>query len=321
MSEQQPTSSPQWEKLIVQGMREISTEMRRARRWKNFFRAAILLYLFFLLLSFSISTHEVNVERQRSHTALIDIVGPIGSGEQANADSITASLRAAFKDKQTRGIILRINSPGGSPVQADLIYEEIQHLRAIHKKTKIYAVCSDMCTSAAYYIASATNDIYADEESLVGSIGVLIDSFGLVDAMKKVGVDRRLYTAGKNKGFLDPFTPVTPEARAHIQSMLSTIHQRFINRVIEGRGKRLHQSDPDIFSGMVWTGIGAKKLGLIDAFGSAHQVARDVIKNKRIVDYTQRSNMLDRFAKQFGASLGEAFTHGLQLAMLHTHIQ
>jgi len=236
------------------------------------------------------------------HTALIDIRGEISDETPANAEELMSALRDAFEDKGSRAIVLRINSPGGSPVQAGLLNDEIVRLKAIHKK-KVYAVCEEMCASAAYYIAVAADDIYVDKASIVGSIGVLMDGFGFTGAMSKLGVDRRLLTAGNNKGLLDPFSPLSDKHKAYAQAMLDQIHQQFIDIVREGRGKRLVESD-DTFSGLFWNGEQAVKLGLADQLGSLDWVAREVVKVEDIVDYTPKENMAERLAKRFGASVG-----------------
>ena len=239
---------------------------------------------------------------KRPHTALININGPIFSSSPTNADSIATSLRAAFKDKHTQGIILRINSPGGSPVQADYVFNEILRLRAKHPKIKVYAVCTDICASGAYYIAAAADDIYANPASLVGSIGVVYNGFGFVDTLQKLGIQRRLITAGAHKGFLDPFSPLKSTEKVFAQNMLNDIHNQFIESVKKGRGKRLIIT-AETFSGLVWPGNQAKKMGLIDGFASAGSVARDIIKNDNIVDYTVRPNYFERIAKHFGSAI------------------
>ncbi len=279
------------------------TEQRRSRRWGIFFKAAFLLYLIFLLVLLFWPAGPSNIGKP--HSALIDIKGPIFAGTQNSADKIVTSLRTAFKDKETKGIILRINSPGGSPVQADFIYNEIKRLREKNPDIKVYAACTDVCASGAYYVAAAADDIYADPSSLVGSIGVLMNSFGFVDTLQKVGATRRLITAGNHKGFLDPFSPLKPGEEQYAHKMLGEVHKQFIEKVEAGRGNRLKQNDPTIFSGLIWTGSDAKKLGLIDGFGSPGYVARDVIREKDIVDYSPRPDYLQKFADYFGASFSK----------------
>jgi len=277
-------------------------EQRRARRWGIFFKSLFAFYLFLVLgiMLFSGADQQASFKSGR-HTSLVDIKGVIAAGGDASADNVIAGLRDAFDDSNTAGIILRINSPGGSPVQAGYIYDEIKRLRGKHPKIKVYAVISDICASGGYYIASAADDIYADKASLVGSIGVIMNGFGFVDTLKKLGVERRLYTAGKHKGFLDPFSPENSDEVTHVKAMLEDIHQQFINAVKTGRGKRL-KDDKDLFTGLIWTGEESLKLGLVDGLASSSSVARDVIKAENIVNYTRRPNYWERIADRIGAS-------------------
>jgi len=278
-------------------------EQRRARRWGIFFK---LFFVFYLLL-FLIVLLSDNIGAKAiagRHTALVDIDGAILADSPASADNVISGLRSAFQNKSIAGVILRANSPGGSPVQAAYINDEIKRLRAKHPKIPIYAVVSEMCASGCYYAVVAADKIYADKASLVGSIGVLMNGFGFVDSMKKVGVERRLLTAGEHKGFLDPFSPMTPEDRRHAQGILNRIHKQFIARVREGRGEALKPTK-DMFSGLFWTGEQAVKLGLIDDFGSTGYVAREVIGVDDIVDYTYRENVLDRFARRLGTAMAQ----------------
>jgi protease-4 len=278
------------------------TEQRRARRWGIFFKSLFAFYLFLVLIIMVYSGKNEQVDfKARKHTSLVDIKGIIAAGADASADNIIAGLHDAFEDKNTAGIILRINSPGGSPVQAGYIYDEIKRLRSKYPKIKVYAVISDICASGGYYIASAADDIYANKASLVGSIGVIMNGFGFVDTLKKLGVERRLYTAGQHKGFLDPFSPENKDEVAHVKTMLEDIHQQFINAVKTGRGKRL-KDDKDLFSGLIWTGEESVKLGLVDGLASSSTVARDIIKAKNIVDYTHRPSYWQRIADRIGAS-------------------
>ncbi len=279
-------------------------EQRRTRRWGIFFKFALLMYalgIFYLYIPKTSSDLSIG-----THTALVEISGPIADNAFANANSIIAGLRAAYKDKNTKGIIIRINSPGGSPVQAGYINDEIYRLKEKYPNIPIHAVVTDICASAAYYIAVAADDIYANKASIVGSIGVLMDGYGFVDTMKKVGVERRLMTAGEHKGFLDPFSPVKPEDKAHMQGLLNNIHDQFIAVVKKGRGKRL-LDHPKMFSGLVWTGEKGIDLGLIDGLGSVGYVAREVIGEEKVVDYTPRPNYLDRFAEKIGVATAAAF--------------
>ena len=237
------------------------------------------------------------------HTALVNIKGEIADGSEASADNIVASMRAALEDTGSQGLILLINSPGGSPVQAGIINDEIVRLKALHHKP-IYAVVEESCASAAYYIAAAADKIYVDKASIVGSIGVLMDGFGFTGLMDKLGVERRLMTAGENKGFMDPFSPQTEAQRKHAQGMLNHIHSQFIAVVKKGRGDRLKET-PDMFSGLFWTGQQAVELGLADELASMDQVARDVIKAEEVVDYSRHDNVAERLVKRFGAAMGE----------------
>ena len=276
-------------------------EQRRVRRWKVFFRTLFFVWLFsgIGLLLFTMQPSEGLPEE---YVALVEINGVIASDQDANADSIASSLRTAFEDDKVKAVILRINSPGGSPVQASYIYNEIDRLKELHKHVKVYAVISDMGASAAYYIASAADEIYADESSVVGSIGAYMASFGFVDAMQKIGVTRRFYGAGEHKALTDPFQPENPTAAAHLRRVVADIHDQFIAKVKEGRGDRL-VNDPLLFSGLIWSGAEAKGLGLIDGLGSASYVAREIIKVEEIVDFSLQPNFLERFAHRVGASM------------------
>jgi protease-4 len=244
------------------------------------------------------------------HTAQINISGEIADGADASAKRVLPALRSAMEDSGTVALVLLINSPGGSPVQAGQIYDEIRRLRKLHDKP-VYAVVEDTCASAAYYIASAADNIYVDKASIVGSIGVLMDGFGFVGTLDKLGVERRLLTAGKNKGFLDPFSPQTEEQRKYALAMLDQIHQQFIGAVRKGRGQRLKES-PDLFSGLFWTGEQAVQMGLADDFGSLDKVAREVVKADEVVDFTNRANLAERLAKRFGAALGRGSVEALR---------
>ncbi len=301
-SENKPeVKSEEWQRDLLNRLAfSAINEQRRARRWGIFFKMGLGLYLvgIFAMFYFPKSVGQSN---SGPHTALIDLAGPISEGSAANADSIVGGLRAAFKDKNTKAVILRINSPGGSPVQAGYINDEIFRLREKYPNTPLYAVVSDICASAAYYIASGATEIYADKASIVGSIGVLMDGYGFVDAIEKLGVERRLITAGDNKGFLDPFSPLKPEDKRFMENMLGEVHQQFIDVVKKGRGDRL-ADDPKLFSGLFWSGEASVELGLVDGLGSASYVAREIVGQERIVDFTPRPNVLDRLAKQVGAS-------------------
>ena len=262
-------------------------------------------FLGLMLLSAYSVFSEISTDlhlKNQTHVGLIDLIGEIADEGPVNADDFTKSLDTAYKSKHLKALILRINSPGGSPVQADYMYHQLRIHKQQYPHIPVYAVCMDMCASAAYYAAAGATYIYANPSSLVGSIGVLYDGFGFVDTLKKIGVDRRLYTSGSYKGFLDPFSPTTPQQVQLLQTMLQDIHQTFIARVKEGRGKRLHDS-PDLFSGLFWTGIQAKKLGLIDDFGSAGDIIHTKLHAKHVVDYTIKKSILDRFAKNINSSM------------------
>ncbi len=283
------------------------TEQRRARRWNIFFKGLFAAYFFVLIFMLYLpgATKDVG-KASKEHTAIIDIEGVISSSSEASADNIISGLRSAFKAEKSKAVILRINSPGGSPVQAGYINDEIYRLKKKYPKKKVYAVIVDICASGGYYIAAAADEIYADKASMVGSIGVLMNGFGFVDAMKKLGVERRLYTAGAHKGFLDPFSKANPEDVKHVQGLLKNIHQQFINTVRKGRGDRLKENDK-LFSGLVWSGEESVKLGLVDGLASSSYVAREIVKVENLVDYTPRPNFVDRFAEKLGVSFGTTF--------------
>jgi protease-4 len=294
-------------------------EQRRARRWSVFFKSLFFIYVFVIFFYIPSDWNSGSIKTGK-HTALIDLEGVIAANTQANADNLVGSLRAAFKDKKTAGVILRINSPGGSPVQAGYVYDEIKRLRKKYPDTKLYVVVSDICASGGYYIASAADEIYADKASIVGSIGVLMDGFGFVDAMDKVGVQRRLMTAGKHKGALDPFSPLKKAEVKHVQKLLDSVHKQFINQVKAGRGDRLSNS-PDLFTGLFWNGEEGIALGLVDGLGNASYVAREIIGEENIVDFTTRPNYLDRFADRIGVTMASVISKsiGLQTATSPLH--
>ncbi|HQU16305.1 MAG: S49 family peptidase [Chromatiales bacterium 21-64-14] len=281
-------------------------EQRRSRRWGIFFKSLLFLYLF-VVLAVVVTPARWRAEGLPGgrHTALVDLTGIIAAGAPASADNVIRGLRAAFDDKDTAGVILRINSPGGSPVQAGEINHAIRDLRTAHPDIPIYAVITDICASGGYYVAVATDQIYADQASIVGSIGVLMDGFGFVETLKKLGVERRLITSGAHKGFMDPFSPENPVDVQHLQQMLDDIHRQFIQAVEQGRGSRLKPT-PDLFSGLVWTGDQSVKLGLVDGIGSARYVARRIIGAPRIVNYTRRQNLFDRLSDRVGTTMAHA---------------
>lgn len=303
MSEQNNWERSVLEKLAYSALQE----QRRSRRWGIFFKTLTLGYFFlvlFLIMGW-IGHGDAGLVTGK-HTALVELEGVIAANNQASADNLIASLQAAFKDKGTQGVILRINSPGGSPVQAGLVNDEIRRLRAIYPKIPLYVVVEDICASGGYYIAAAADKIYVNKASIVGSIGVLMDGFGFTGTMNKLGVERRLLTAGENKGFMDPFSPRNPQHEAFTKLMLEEIHQQFISVVREGRGKRLKET-PEIFSGLFWSGQKSIDMGLADEFGSLGSVSRDIIKAENIVDFTTREGFADRLAKRFGAGVASAF--------------
>jgi len=308
MTDPTPTP-PQWERAVLErvALRALD-EQRRARQWSALFKLLFFILAFTLVAGWLgwIGRGEKEPGASGRHTALVDLEGVIAPESKASAERVIRGLDRAFKDPETRGVVLRINSPGGSPVQAGYIYDEMRRLRRKYPKIPLYAVVEDLCASGGYYVAAAADRIYVDKASLVGSIGVIIDSFGFTGAMEKLGIERRAYTAGANKDFLDPFAPEKPEQREHAQKMLEEIHQQFIKAVRDGRGARLKDS-PEIFSGLVWTGERSIDLGLADAFGSPESVARDVIKAEKIVDYTPEESVFDTLSKRFGTTFGGAF--------------
>ena len=280
-------------------------EQRRARRWGIFFKLFMVTYLVVFLVAL-IPGADTGLTSGKPHTALIEVRGVIADTAEASADNVVTSLRDAFEAKHVSGIILRINSPGGSPVQSGYIYDEIKRLRGMYPDMPLYAVITDMCASGGYYIASAADEIYADKASIVGSIGVIMSGFGFVDSMEKLGVERRMLTAGENKGFLDPFSPLKDSDVTHIKSMLGNIHQQFIDVVKAGRGERL-KSDEALFSGLVWTGEQSVEMGLTDGLGSSSYVAREIIGEEKIIDYTVKPDPFEQFAGKLGIVMAETF--------------
>ncbi len=303
----------QMEQAIVNRIaQEAIAEQRRARRWGIFFKFFFAAYLVaFLIIYLPTDIGGAKISGGK-HTALVDIEGIISNDAIANADHIVSGLRAAFEDSSTAGIILRINSPGGSPVQAAYVNDEIRRLKGLYPDMPLYAVISDICASGGYYIAAAADEIYANESSIVGSIGVVMSGFGFVEAIKKLGIERRLLHAGESKGFLDPFSPLKEEDLEHIDTLLTDVHEQFISVVREGRGDRL-SDDENLFTGLIWTGKQSLELGLIDGIGSAGYVARELVGEEDIVDYTRRETFLDTFAKQIGTTVAEILEKRLQL--------
>lgn len=296
-------------------LEEFVKEQRRKRRWSIFFKLVLVIIVCTVFISMCSKRSGHTTMAEKPHTALIELNGEIMAGGPVDADHFAGALRQAFKDKGTKGIVLRINSPGGSPVQADYMYNEIMRLRKKHPKIPVYAVCTDICASGAYFVAAAANQIYANPSSLVGSIGVIMNGFGFTGAMKKVGVSRRVITAGRYKDFMDPFASQSKTEKAFAQKMVDTVHQQFISAVEQGRGKRLHV-DKNTFSGLAWTGVQAKKMGLVDAYGSTGYVAREVIKQKDIVNYTIKPSPFDRIADRLGASFANVVLSKMQSANL-----
>ena len=290
------------EKLAFSALKE----QRKTRRWGIFFKLLTFAYITFLLVMVFEWRGDGEFIADSKHTALVELDGVIDAKGDASAEKITGALQNAFKDKNTQGVILRINSPGGSPVQSGIINDEVRRLRGVYPNTPLYVVVEDVCASGGYFVAASADKIYVNKASLVGSIGVLMDGFGFTGGMEKLGVERRLLAAGENKGFMDPFSPVDPKQREYALGMLNDIHQQFIAVVKQGRGKRL-KDDPELFSGLVWTGKKAVELGLADGYGSVASVARDVIKAEAVVDYTQKSSTVERFAKRFGAAAAKSF--------------
>lgn len=300
-----PQSTPGWERSVLEKIAlEGIAEQRRRRRWGIFFRLLGFAYLGALFFMFFFDPESENLSEGR-HTALVQINGVISPKSEASAENITTALQHAFADKNTAGVILRINSPGGSPVQSGIVNDEIRRLRGKFPEKPLHVVVEDVCASGGYYIAAAADNIYVDKASIVGSIGVLMDGFGFTGSMEKLGVERRLLTAGENKGFLDPFSPQDEKQKAHAREMLAEIHTQFVDVVRKGRGKRLKET-PNMFSGLMWTGAKSIELGLADGYGTIESVARDVIKAEEIRDYSTKQNIAERLAKQLGADAAES---------------
>lgn len=300
-----------WERTVLEKVAlKAVDEQRRARQWSALFK---LLWFTFALLVFAAAMGWIGRPDKEGgsgtlgkHTALVDVEGVIGVESKASAERVIKGLNRAFKDSNTQGVLVRINSPGGSPVQAGYINDEIRRLRAKYPNTPIHAVVQDLCASGGYYIAVAADRIYVDKASLVGSIGAIMGGFGFVGTLEKLGMERRAYTAGENKDFLDPFQPENPKHREHANQMLGEIHQQFIKVVRQGRQGRLKEH-PDVFSGLVWSGEKSVELGLADAFGSAEYVAREIFKAEKLVDFTVEENPFETLSKRFGVVFGESF--------------
>ncbi|GAB4561001.1 MAG: S49 family peptidase [Rhizobacter sp.] len=300
-----------WDQTLALFARDYLADRRAERRWRVFFRL-MWLTLFALAFWAVLTARDHAATPSGPHTALVEVRGEIASDSEASAEVLVAALKSAFEDSGALAVVIRFNSPGGSPVQAGIINDEIRRLKVLHKK-KVYAVIEESCASGAYYIAVAADEIYADKASIVGSIGVLMDGFGFTGTMERLGVERRLITAGDNKGIGDPFTPMSEKHRAYTQAMIDQIHLQFIQVVKEGRGKRLKVS-PDTFSGLFWNGEEAVKLGLADHLGNLDYVAREVVKAEDIIDYTPKENVAERLAKRFGASVGAGAVKAMRSA-------
>ncbi|MDR2837798.1 MAG: S49 family peptidase [Azonexus sp.] len=305
---QSPEQKPGWERQTLEKLAFAALQEQRARRrWGIFFKLLGFAYLAFVLIA--VVDWGGDAGQNERHTALVELNGVIAAKGEANAENIVSALDSAFAAEHAAGVILRINSPGGSPVQAGIVYDEIKRLRGKYPDKPLYVVVEDICASGGYYVAAAADKIYVDKASLVGSIGVLMDGFGFTGTMEKLGVERRLLTAGENKGFLDPFSPQEEKQRQYAQQLLNDIHQQFIDVVKAGRGSRLKE-DAETFSGLVWTGKQSVERGLADAYGTVDSVARDVLKAEKVLDYSVKDNIAERFAKRFGASTFAGFWQG-----------
>lgn len=304
---EQPPAVPGWEREVLEKLAFAAlNEQRTARRWSVFFKALLFLYLLALLGMAVYPKFESSIiDSQVKHTAVIDVVGQISEDQATNAENVIDSLQEAVKNKNTKGVILHLNTPGGTPVQSDYIYSEIRRIKKEHPDLPIYAVISDICASGGYYIASAADKIFANQASIVGSIGVIMNGFGFVDTMNKFGIERRVLTAGAHKAMLDPFSPLKTDENEHMQTLLNQVHKQFIDAVKQGRGARLKDT-PELFSGLVWTGSEGLKLGLIDDFGSTATVAKEVIGAEKLVNYTQQERLLDRLAGKLGATFAHS---------------
>jgi len=308
MSDENKIQKDGWERDLLQQLAiDALKERRRSRRWGVFFKLLTFAYiglLIYLVMPDSLGLKEM--EKSKAHTALVDMEGVISPAQGVDADTVVEGLRDAFEDKNTKAVILRINSPGGSPVQSSYIQKEIVRLKKKYEDIPLYAVVSDICASGGYYVASAADRIFVNESSILGSIGVLMNGFGFTDAMDELGIERRLMTAGEHKGILDPFSPMSEFDRAHAQELLEELHRNFIDVVKQGRGERLSESE-ELFSGLFWSGPQAIELGLADEIGSAGYVAREVVGEERIVDFTQEDDPLERLADRLGAAAASTF--------------
>jgi protease-4 len=301
-----------WERDLVTKLASAALrEQRRARLWSIFFKLLTFAYITFLLLTlFDWRGRAEMASGGKKHTAVVELNGLIAPGNDASAEKIILALQAAFKDRNTQGVVLKINSPGGSPVQSQTIYDEMKRLRKKYPEIPLHVVVEDVCASGGYFVAAGADRIYVSKSSIVGSIGVLMNGFGFTGLMEKLGIERRLITAGENKGILDPFSPAQEKDVEHVKKLVGDIHQQFVSVVREGRGQRLKET-PDMFSGLIWTGQMSVDLGLADGFGSLDSVARDVIKAEEIVDFTQKENIAEKFARRFGAAAAGAVVENL----------
>jgi protease-4 len=305
----------QWERELVTKLATAALkEQRRARLWGIFFKLLTFAYIT-LFLIMAVDWKSADMAGGKKYTAMVEVNGLIAPGTDASAEKITGALQAAFKDKNTQGVVVRCNSPGGSPVQAQTIYDEMKRLRQKYPQTPLYAVIEDVCASGGYFVAAGADQIYVGKASIVGSIGVLMNGFGFTGLMDKLGIERRLITAGDNKGMLDPFSPLDDKDKEHIKTLMGDIHQQFIGVVKEGRGKRLKDA-PEIFSGLIWTGSRSVELGLADGFGSLEYVAREVIKAEEIRDFTITEGIAEKFARRFGAAAASTFVEALLRASI-----
>ena len=290
----------QWERGLIEKLATAALkEQRRARLWGIFWKLLTFAYITVVIVM-AVDWKSGGDSKGGKHTALVEVQGVIGPGTESSADKVMLALQSAFEDKNTQGVVMRINSPGGSPVQAQNIYDEMKRLRLKYPNIPLYAVVEDLCASGGYYVAVAADKIYVAKGSIVGSIGVRMDNFGVVGLMEKLGVERRLITAGKNKALLDPFLPEDPAHKQIAVDLITEIHNQFIAAVKEGRGKRLKET-PDMFSGLIWSGVKSVELGLADGIGGLDYVAREVIKAEDVVDFTQKENLAEKFARRFGA--------------------
>jgi protease IV len=306
----------QWERELVTRLATAGLkEQRRARLWGIFFKLLAFAYVTLLLVMFVDWEGRADLAGGKKHTAMVEVSGLIGPGSDASAEKVTLALQAAFKDKNTQGVVVRINSPGGSPVQSQTIYDEMRRLRQKYPEVPLYAVVEDICASGGYFVAAGADRIYVGKASIVGSIGVLMNGFGFTGLMDKLGVERRLITAGDNKGMLDPFSPLDEKDKQHVKQMMNDIHEQFIGVVREGRGERLKEG-PELFSGLVWTGQKSVDLGLADGIGSLDYVAREIVKAETIVDFTREDGVAEKLAKRFGAGVTSALLQFVASASL-----